>query len=1015
LEFQFESGAGNPGEFQILRSATVGDRTSWQLATDGVVEAVVEGRFRASVSVAGQGLGFVKVRWTGLPAMGPAAVINEVMSDNRTAHGIGDGLVLDWIELFNPHDEAVNLRGYTLTDDALGVPQWVFPEVILQPGAFRMVYAAGDLPGGVMIEGVLLANLGLRSGGETLILSDPFGREVDRLVLPPLDVDQSVGRSPDGGPVWQFYAKAQATPGAANPTVGEGVSVPPPDVSMESGSYDGPISVRMTSRVAGGRIRFTTDGTPPTLDSQAAGETAIPVVQSMVLRAATYDGEGRRSEETARTYLVGVRHTLPVVSMSAPAANFEFRNGYLFGMGGRVLSPQGAVLETYPFSGSNAWQDREVEVQLELLEPGGKVGLRQRAGIKVYGGWGSRGYPQKSLALFARRQYGAGRFDHEVFPGGPLDTFESLVLRNSGNDNQSTHQIPPRPPITAFGATQTYGSYFVNGTFTLLRDAMMQRLLSGYTPLDTQAYRPAVVYLNGEYWGIYNLREKLNEHHVRAHHELPEGSIDLIEGYGDIRAGDSRVYRAMRDFVGARNMAVQTNFQFVADTYLDIDNFIDYNLAVIYFQNFDIGNIKCWRPRTPTGRFRWLVYDQDYGFGLWPAGVYEPAMARDYADYANMFRFATAGTGTSTGWPNAGGRTLLLRRLLANPGFRERFILRCADLLNSAFRESRVEGIIQDMAAVIRPEIGAHLKRWSWEELRRRGYAAPYKPEFQSFTQATWETNLSVLVDFARARPGKLRADCRSHFSLNGGQGDLEIEVEPEGAGVVRVNTLRLDSYPWRGTYFSDLTNTLRVVAKPGYRFREWRTPSGTAMESVLRWKVANGATQRIVAQLEPVSQGAIPKTRLWITEIQYRAPDDLDSDDWVEIHNPGDQAVNLEGWTVRDESDSVACVLPPVVLEPGGYRVMARSLVKFQWAYPDAKDPIAALNFGLGNGGDVVRLYDPEGVPVVRIPYGDEAPWPVSADGRGSTLQLAHPERSHESFEAWEASVKRGGTPGGP
>jgi hypothetical protein len=194
----------------------------------------------------------------------------------------------------------------------------------------------------------------------------------------------------------------------------------------------------------------------------------------------------------------------------------------------------------------------------------------------------------------------------------------------------------------------------------------------------------------------------------------------------------------MRDFINNRNLTTGTNYQHVVDTYLDVGNFIDYNLAVLFFQNFDIGNIKCWRPRVPKGRFRWLVYDQDYGFNLWPTNVYPAAMARDYADYGNMFRFATAGTGTSTAWPNAGGRTLLLRRMLTNAQFREQFIRRCADLLNTHFEEQGVQSVITAMAAVIRPEIPFHLERWSWPELQRRGFGLPHRAELVPLTASMW-------------------------------------------------------------------------------------------------------------------------------------------------------------------------------------------------------------------------------------------------------------------------------------
>jgi hypothetical protein len=1014
LEFQFSAGPGNSTDFEVWNTTHLGAGANWAAAVGATVEAVAEGLYRGTVPVAGQSQAFVRVRRVGLPPIGLAPVFNEVMSDNVSAYAVAAGVYLDWIELFNPHDEALNLEGFGLSDDPALPAQWKFPLTQLQPGGRVLVHAAGNNQEITPVAGELRAPLGLRSSGETLVLSDPFGREVDRVILPPLDTDQSMGRVPDGGPQWHLYAKAQTTPGGENGAVSEGIVVAPPEFSVDGGFLEVPIEIRITTREPGAVVRFTTDGSVPTAQSPEAGEPLL-VTQTTVVRAVAYDSEGRRSEETARTFFMGARHGLPVISMAAPAAHFEFRNGYLFGMGSRVLNNRGEVLETYPFSGSNAWQDREVEIHLELYEPDGRLGLRQRAGIKVYGGWGSRGYPQKSLALFARKQYGAGKFEHDVFPGQDVDSFESLVLRNSGNDNQSTHQIPPRPPITVFGPTKSYGSYFVNGTFTLLRDAMMQRLLQGQTDLDTQAYRPAVVYLNGEYWGIYNIREKFNEHHLVAHHGLPKGSVDLIEGYGDARAGDSVAYRAMRDYVATRSMAVESSYQFVVDRYLDIPNFIDYNLAVLYFQNFDIGNVKSWRPRTSRGRFRWMVYDQDYGFNLWPSNVYVAAMARDYADYANMFAFATAGTGTSTGWPNAGGRTLLLRRLLANPGFKERFILRCADLLNSAFREDRVESMVGELASVIRPELPAHLQRWSWPELQKRGYGAPYQPEFQPFNGATWETNLQVLVEFARDRARSVRQDCQQFFELNGGQGTLRVDVEPAGSGSIQLNSLSLTQFPWQGIYFNDLTNVLVAIAKPGFRFQGWETPAGTLSETPMGWRTQVGVTNTVVARFESMPASTEPPERLWITELNYHAPDDLDAEDWIEIHNPGSAPISLAGWVIRDDQDDAMCLLPALSLEPGEYRVIARSLVKFQWAHPNARDPIATFGFGLGNGGDTVRLFDPRGVEVERIPYGDREPWPTSADGGGATLQLAHPEMNHASPAAWSPSVKRGGTPGTP
>ncbi|MCC6234227.1 MAG: CotH kinase family protein [Verrucomicrobiales bacterium] len=1013
LSFQFEAQGGSSADFELHQAGHLGDPAAWSTTAHTTIEAVTEDRYRATLPAPTDGTAFLRIRRTGAPPPAPAPVLNEVMSDNVSTYATGDGRHLDWVELYNPHEDAVRLEGLFLTGDSGQATPWPFPALLLQPGAFLLVHATDD-PGASPVPGGLLAPFALRHAGETLTLTDAFGRELDRLVIPPLEPDQSIGRAPDGALRWTFFTRAQATPGRTNSTVTSGVVVAPPEFSEAGGFYPTALEVQISTPHPGAVIRYTTDGSPVTSTSSlAAGPVALS--RTTVLRAVAWDQEGTPSEETARTFFIGERSRLPVISLALPPGHLAFRDGYLFGMSSRVVNTRGEVLQNYPFSGSNAWQDREAEVFLEMFEPEGTPALRQRAGLKVYGGWGSRGYPQKSLALLARRQYGAGSFQHEIFPGTGLESFESLVLRNSGNDNQSTHQIPPRPPITEFGPTKAYGSYFVNGTFTLMRDGLMQHLLAGHTRLDRQAYRPAVVYVNGEYWGLYNLREKLSEHHVLAHHELPRQSIDLIEGYGDPRAGDANAYRALRDFVNSKSMAVETNFLHVANTWLEIDNFIDYHLAVIFFQNFDIGNIKCWRPRTPHGRFRWMVYDQDYGFGLWPAAIYEPAMARDYADYENMFRFSTAGTGTSTGWPNAGGRTLLLRRLLANPGFRDRFIRRATDLLNTAFHETRVAAAIDQLAEVIRPEIPAHLQRWSWAELSQRGYGAPYQAEYQPFTAATWETNLLVLHEFARRRPALVREHCAEHFNLTGGSGRLRLEIQPPGAGKVQLNSLLVTNSAWEGIYFSQLTNQLLAVAQPGFRVLGWTTPEGPATTPSLTASTTRDTTRTWVAEFEPMPAGTSPTAPLVVTELNYHSPDNIDADDWIELHNPGSASVNLQGWVVRDEQDDVACVLPNFRLGPGAYCVVARSIPKFQWAHPNAADPVAEFSFGLNNAGDTVRLFDPVGVEVQRIPYRDESPWPTAADGDGSTLQRVMPPLDPSSPGAWIASPTRGGTPGAP
>ncbi|MEY4327315.1 MAG: hypothetical protein RIS24_3486, partial [Verrucomicrobiota bacterium] len=546
--------------------------------------------------------------------------ITEVMSDNAAVFPDAAGAFWDWIEVFNPQDRAIALGGFALSDAPLKPGRWRLPERWIQPGESLVVYASGLDRVGPAKE--LHTDFRIDAAGETVTLSDALGRTVDQVTVPRLGPNESLGRppNPEAGE-WVVYSKSQVTPGAPNGAVSVGPPLPPPVFTVDSGFHvaGAEVVLELRGSPTNALIRYTTNGDPVTVVSPT-WVGPIRIQRSMVVRAKAYL-EARSSAESMRSYFFGISHDLPVISLAAAASNFDFKNGYLIGMGTSVLNTSGQVLQSYPYSGSNAWKDREIEVGFEFFDTDRQSKVRQKVGMSVYGGWGSRGYPQKSYALSARAKYGDGNLAYRFFPDRPMNQFEALVLRNSGNDNQRTHQTAVRSPITQFGPVTSYGSYFVNGQFTLMRDAMMERLIAD-TGLDTQAYRPTVVYLNGDYWGIHNLREKLNEHSVIGNHEVPRGGLDLIEGYGAVIAGDSQTYTAMRSFVSTKDLTIATNLQTLLDRYLDLDNFLDYHASLVYFQNFDIGNIKCWRPRVPNGRFRWIVYDQDYGFNLWKPEVY---------------------------------------------------------------------------------------------------------------------------------------------------------------------------------------------------------------------------------------------------------------------------------------------------------------------------------------------------------------------------------------------------------
>lgn len=1009
LAFAFTADPIDPGSFRIQVAGSLASPVVWTLDPGATITETVPGRFEARIPpVAEEVPRFYRVLVE--TSVAGLLQITEVMSDTTAVFPDAAGAFWDWIEVFNPRDQALDLEGFALSDDPLRPGRWRFPQRWIQPGQRVVVYASGLDRVGPGDE--LHTDFRIDAAGETVTLSDSVGRIVDQVTVPRLGPNESLGRPPNSeAGEWVVYSKSQATPGGANGVVALGPPLPPPVFSVDSGFHAAGAEVVLELRGSptNALIRYTTNGDPVTVVSPA-WSGPLRIQRSMVVRAKAYL-EARSSAESMRSYFFGVSHDLPVISLAAAGSNFDFKNGYLIGMGTSVLSASGQVLQSYPYSGSNAWKDREIEVGFEFFDTDRKSKVRQKVGMSVYGGWGSRGYPQKSYALSARAKYGDGNLAYRFFPDRPMDEFEALVLRNSGNDNQSTHQTAVRSPITQFGPVTTYGSYFVNGQFTLMRDALLQRLLDD-TGLDTQAYRPAVVYLNGDYWGLHNLREKLNEHYVIGNHSVPRGGLDLIEGYGTVIAGDSQAYTAMRSFVTTKDLTIQTNLQTLLDRHLDLDNFLDYHASVAYFQNFDIGNVKCWRPRVPNGRFRWIVYDQDYGFHLWRPEVYVPAMARDYASYDNMFAFLTAGSGTGTGWPNEGGRTLMLRRLLTNPGVRTRFIQRCADLLNGPFREERVESTIRSMAAVIRPEMSRHLQRWSFAELQKRGYGKPYQAEYEPFTLATWEKNLDALSDFARRRPAKLRQDCLDHFGLKQGVSVLQVETLPAGAGQVRLNRSVAAAAPWIGTFFRDVPVEATVIPSPGFRVIGW---SGWGREvSQARWEFQPPpGTNTLTVRLEAYTPTPPARPPVILSELQYHPSSSADSGDWFELYNPGTEPVDLTGWILRDATDDNVAVVPGGVVAPGGYAVLCQDALRFQRAFPMGPTPLGEFGFGLGNGGDTLRIHAADGTLMLSLTYDDAAPWPVEADGLGYTLQLKNTDSYSGQPAAWKASVRVGGSPG--
>ncbi len=667
-------------------------------------------------------------------------------------------------------------------------------------------------------------------------------------------------------------------------------------ISKEGGYFDRPFAVELTAS-APATIYYTLDGNRPT--SQSTRYTGpVPIQQTTTLRAVAYRGE-QRSALLGHTYFIGEPPTqLFTVSISLPDwVLFDPKVG-LFMAGTRAQD----TLPSKP--GANFWSRKEVFVHAEVFDPQGRCVHNSPMGLRLFGGM-SRLFPQKSMALVARKRYGQKRIEYPLFGPGGLDKFKFIILRNSGSDWGKSH----------------------------LRDAFMTGLTESWD-IEQQDDQPAHVYINGRYWGIYHMREKINRYFLADHRDVDKDSLDLLEHQMTIKRGGRRHYLRLLRFFKSRDLSDPVNYAWVQGQ-MEVENFMDHQIAQIYFDNRDAGgNIRFWRPHRPGGRWRWILYDTDWGFGLHDPDAYA----------FNSLAFHTEPNGPH--WPNPPWSTLMLRKLLGNDHFRRQFVNRFSDHLNTAFSSQRVLQQLGTHASRLRPELPRHWKRWR-------------------LSSHQWEEHLLRMQEFARQRPAYLRTFLRSHFDAGR---EREISIRHTKGGYVLLNDhLELRQSSFRGIYFENVPISLLAVADFGYRFSHWEGLRGSDDQHRLFIDLKEGPFH-YKAVFKPFKHPLAGK--LMINEIGPNNPNKRGGD-WVELYNDSDEKVNLEGWFLTDLTHTF--YFPNVTIGAKDYLVVCEDSSAFVKAFPQAYQVVGGLSFGINKRKESLCLY---------------SNWSAGIDSTGYTLE---------------------------
>jgi hypothetical protein len=591
--------------------------------------------------------------------------------------------------------------------------------------------------------------------------------------------------------------------------------------SHKAGFYDVPIELSIEAE---GIIYYTLDGSMPGKESSVYKEPFV-INQPEVVRVRIMDGNKWLAGNYTRTYLIGLQTSFPLLSLSTDSGSlWDPDTGIYVGLNSADSQAM------FNPSASNYFYDFERPVHVEFFEKNGNQQINQDAGLRIFGGM-TRMFPEKSLRIIARKKYGDNYFRYNFFPEKDIDKFKSLILRTSGNDYRSTR----------------------------FRDAFTTSLAASLD-IDVQASRSILLFLNGKFWGIYDLREKIDENFLESNHGADPVKTDLLQGSQTAEVGDVKAYNKMLDFMRDHDLADDSAFAEVKGM-MDIRNYTNYILTEIYLNNVDArGNVRFWRAGNLDGRFRWILYDTDFGFG-----ASMPASGNYLRDCMNP---------TQTSWYNPGWSTFLLRSLIKNTNFRNQFIQQACYLMSSVYREDSVIKKINLKVAEYELEMDRHLKK-------------------NMQTKSQWYAEVEKMKDFAKVRPGYLKQHLKGQFGLSGTY-NLHAEVYPANAGTVLINGNPVES-GFEGDFFTDIPMEMEANPNALYLFDHWEgMPAGTPAQFTIK-----SSLEKIKAFMKPRIQSAY-RDKVLFTEAN---PSGIRSTgrDWVEISNNTGKELDLSQWVFAD------------------------------------------------------------------------------------------------------------------
>jgi hypothetical protein len=897
-------------------------------------------------------------------------IINEVLVSNGTGLTDEDGDHSDWIEIYNAGTVAVNLSGWSLTDDPDQSENWIFPDIALGSHEYLLVFASGKNRNSAEPGAELHTNFRLNKDGEFLGLYNIPDRKWMNVISPHYPQqfrDVAYGRH---GGDREFGYLALPTPGGPNAeTLVWNDVVDRVNFSVERGFYETPFWVGLEATTPGATIFYTTDGSRPSETNGTKYTEPIHVRGTTMLRAVAVRPSHKPSYIDTHTYVF----LNDVLTQSLPPPGYP---RYDYGMDPEIVGnpryketvkddlksiPAISIvtaIENYDIYGNpegrgQAW---ERPASVELFYPyGDRDGFQINAGIRIHGGWGRHEFiPKRSLRVFFKGEYGATKLNYPLFPDSRVQAFDTIILRAGANKSY---------------AGLTKGDYRLT---TYTRDEWLRASQAAMSGLASHGIF-VHLYLNGMYWGLYNAVERPDASFMASYLGGAKEDWYVMTPEGQVSGPDDRLEVLLNKLANIGSLDVSERYAAVKPN-VDIAQLADYVILNFYAGNTDWSDSN-WYAALHNGsdKVRFYVWD---GESTWVSGAELHFIRQPVDGRLNLIEPA-------------------FKALIENTDFQVEF----ADRL---YRHLYNEGSLTDANSQARwmrindgidGAIVGESARWG--DVR---FEAPITPDdwlrARDNVLAQMDGNADKLVELIR-EAGYYPSIDPPEFNQHGGLVESGFELAmtaPKGriyftvdgsdprvqrSGAVASNALVYDK-------LLVLTTTTPVKA---------RVLDGET------WSALHEATFKVMAYDSP----------LRITEVMYN-PMGGDAYEFIELKNVGGGDLDLVGMSF----EGIRFTFPPntVPLAPGGIVVLVRDPVAFSERYP-------GVSFGgiyerrLANGGEGINLRGPEGNVVVSVAYDDENGWPISPDGRGDSLVLVNPDGDPDDPRNWRASAHLNGSPG--